>query len=298
MNQRRRALAAAGPEPASDASRSPWSAAPWTENRPSSRWAPGASLRELWTHRELAFFLALRDFKLRYAQTLLGAAWVVLQPLVAAAIFYGLFGKGLKVPSDGIPYFVFAYAGLALWSYVSTAVDAAAESLAAHSAMVTKVYFPRLIAPIAAALPGLVDLAIGLVLLAFIVAVNGVVPTAAVATLPLWVAGALATSVGIGVWLSALNAQYRDVRYALGFLLQVWFFASPVVYSSSVVDGGWRYVFAANPLVGVLDGFRWSTLAGPAPGAEDLVSLIVALMVLVTGLAHFRRIERRLADVI
>jgi lipopolysaccharide transport system permease protein len=270
----------------------------WTENRPSGRWSLGLNLGEFWSHRELAFFLALRDFKLRYTQSMLGVAWVLVQPMAGAAIFYGVFGRGLSIPSDGIPYLVFAYAGLVVWSYVSVSVQAAAESLAGHSGLVTKVYFPRLVAPVAAALPGLIDFAIALVVLALLMAINDVAPSAALLTLPVWILAALGVALAVGIWLAALNAQYRDVRYALGFFMQLWFFASPIVYSSAVVSGAWKYLFAANPLVGVIDGFRWSVLDGPAPGSQDLVSLGVGMLILITGLAYFRGVERRLADVI
>jgi ABC-type polysaccharide/polyol phosphate export permease len=269
----------------------------WIENRPQG-WRAWAGFRDLWAHRELVFFLALRDFKLRYSQAVLGALWVLIQPLAAAALFYGVFGRGLDVPSDGIPYLVFAYAGLALWLYVSGAVEAAAESLASYSALVTKVYFPRLAAPVAAVLPGMVDLGIAIVVLGVLMALHDVAPSAALLTLPFWIVAAVGVALGVGVWLAALNAQYRDVRYALGFILQIWFFASPVVYSSSVISDGWKYVFAANPLVGILDGVRWSMLDGPSPGSQDLVSLGVGVLLLVTGLLYFRRVERRLADVI
>ncbi len=272
--------------------------AAWLENSPSHAWLPRLKFGELWAWRELVFFLALRDFKLRYAQTLLGAAWVIIQPLAGAVIFYLLFDRALDTPSDGIPYLVFVYAGLALWSYTSNAVSAAAESLASYSTLVTKVYFPRLAAPLAAVLPGLIDFVVATAVLAVLMAAYGVAPSAALATLPLWIAGAVATTLGVGLWLSALNAQYRDVRYALGFAVQIWFFASPVAYPSSVVDGASSYVFALNPLVGLLDGFRWAILDGPGPGTEDLVSLGVVVLLVFSGLAYFRHVERRLADLI
>jgi lipopolysaccharide transport system permease protein len=270
----------------------------WTENRPSAGWLPRMDLRELWARRELVYFLALRDFKLQYAQTLLGAAWVLLQPLLGAVVFYFVFGKALDVPSEGIPYLVFAYAGLLVWTYVSNSVSAAAESLATHSALVTKVYFPRIAAPVASTLPGLVDLAVALVLLGILMAVYGVAPSAALLTLPLWIVAIGIVALAVGLCLSALNAQYRDVRYALRFFLQIWFFASPIAYSSSVFDGAAKYVFAANPLVAVLDGFRWSVIDAPAPGSEDLISLGVTLVLLVAGVLYFFRVERRLADLV
>lgn len=270
----------------------------WTENRPTRGWLPPLGLGELWAQRELVFFLALRDFKLRYTQALLGLAWVLIQPLAGAAIFYGVFGRVLDAPSDGIPYLVFVYAGLALWTYVSGAVEAASESLAAHSALVTKVYFPRLAAPLASVLPGLIDFTVAIIVLGGLMAAYGVFPSAALATLPLWVVAAAGVALGAGLWLAALNAQYRDVRYALGFLLQLWFFASPIVFATSVIPGVWEYVYAANPLVGVLDGMRWAILDGPSPGREDFVALGTGVILLTSGFVYFRRSERRLADIV
>src|SRR4051812_25155622 len=218
-------------------------AAEWVENRPSRRWWPRIDLGELWSQRELIFFLALRDLKLRYSQTLFGIAWVVIPPLAAAAIFLAIFGRGLDVPSDGIPYLVFVYAGMIVWSYVSSAVGAAAESLSANTALVTRVYFPRLVAPLAAVLPGLLDFAVGLMILAVLIVLSGTEPSVAVLTLPIWILAAAGVALSVGIWLAALNAQYRDVRYALGFSLQLWFFISPIVYASSVTSGFGKYVF-------------------------------------------------------
>lgn len=268
----------------------------WVENRPSRGWLQAVNISELWVYRELAYHLALRDVKLRYKQTAFGVGWAILQPLLGALIFSLVFGRLADVPSDGIAYPVFVYAGLVIWVYVSGSVNAAAESLVEHRDLVTKVYFPRLLAPLSAILPGLLDLAISLPILAVVMLGYGVGPTAAVLTLPLWIAAAMAVALGVGVWLSALNALYRDVRYTLAFALQLWLFISPVVFPSSLVEGAWRFLFAANPVVGVLDGFRWAAIGGPAPGVEDLVSLAVGLVVLVTGFAYFRHVERRLAD--
>jgi homopolymeric O-antigen transport system permease protein len=272
--------------------------APWRENRPAGGWLSGLDLRHLWHYRELAFFLAVRDFKLRYTQTVFGVAWAVLQPLAAAAIFTVVFGRLARVPSDGLPYLVFAYAGFALWTYVSSAISAAAESLVVDPDLVTKVAFPRILAPTAAITPALVDLGVALIILAAFIAFYGIPLSAAVVLLPLWVVAALGVALGAGLLLSALNVQYRDVRYALGFVLQTWLFASPVVYPSSLFDGPERFVFAANPMVGVLDGFRWSAVGGPAPESNAFISLGTGLLLLVLGLVYFRKVERRFADVI
>jgi lipopolysaccharide transport system permease protein len=268
----------------------------WTENRPSRGWLPNIDARELWLFRETAYHLALRDLKLRYKQTALGVAWVVLQPLVAVFLFTFVFGRLADIPSDGIDYAVFAYSGLVGWLYVSSAVEAAAESLVESRDLVTKSYFPRILAPAAAVLPGLVDLLPSLGILAIFMVAYGVAPDAALLTLPVWILAAMLVALGAGLWLAALNALYRDVRYAVGFGLQVWLFASPVVFPSSLVEGTERALFALNPMVGVIDGLRWALVSGPAPPVEDLVSLASGLAILATGVVYFQRVERRMAD--
>lgn len=270
----------------------------WVENRPSTGWFPRIDLGELWRYRELAYFLALRDLKLRYRQTFFGIAWAILQPLAGVAIFSIVFGRLVDVPHDGIPYPVFVYAGLVIYTYFSNGLEQASLSLVEKAELVSKVYFPRLLAPLAAVLPGLLDVGVSLVILGLFMALYGVGPDAAIVLLPLWILAAVAVTAGVSFWLSALNVQYRDVKHTLTFLVQAWLFATPVVYASSVFEGAWRYVFALNPLVGVLDGFRWSLLSGPPPGAEDLVSLGVGLLILGGGAIYFQRFERRFADVI
>jgi lipopolysaccharide transport system permease protein len=268
----------------------------WVENRPGRGWLPRFDLSDLFGYRELALRLALRDLKVRYKQTFFGVAWAIIQPLAGVAIFSVVFGNLAKVPSDGLPYPVFAYAGLAVWTYISVSVGSAAESLAQHEALVTKVYFPRLVAPAAAILPGLLDLAISLLVLVVFMAAYSVSPTAALVLLPLWVIAALAVAFGVGALLCALNVEYRDVRYALPFLLQLWLFASPVVYPSSLFHGVGLYLYSINPAVGVIDGFRWSLAGGPAPGASALASLAGFILITVVGLTYFARVERRFAD--
>jgi lipopolysaccharide transport system permease protein len=271
---------------------------PWVENRAPAGWLSAPSLRELWSFRELAYFLALRDLKVRYKQTAFGVAWVVLQPLGAAAIFTVIFGRLAQLPSDGAPYAVFAFAGMTLWTYFSRSLDAAAQSLVQSRDVVTKIAFPRILAPAAAVVPGLVDLAIALGVLAVFLVVYDVPQSAALLTLPLWVAGTLLVALGVGVGLAALNVRYRDVRHTLPFLLQIWLFASPVAYSASLVEGGWRYVYALNPLAGLVEGFRWSVGAGPTPGPELLVSAAAAAVLIAAGTLYFLRAERTFADVI
>lgn len=270
----------------------------WIENAPSHAWFPRLDLAELWASRELVLVLALRNVKVRYKQTALGVGWALLQPLAGVVVFTVVMRRLAHVPSEGLPYPVFAYAGLAVWLYFTNGATAAAESLAQYRDLVTKVYFPRLLAPLAAILPGLIDLAISTLAVGVFMAVYGVAPTAALALFPLWVVAAVATTFGVGVWLSALNARYRDVRNALGFLLQVLLFATPVVYPSSLVHGSLRYLLYLNPVAGVVDGFRWSLVGATRPGLPALTSLGSGLLVLLGGLVYFARVERRLADVI
>ena len=271
----------------------------WTENRAPTGWLPTLELGGLWRFRELALVLALRDVKVRYKQTILGVAWVVLQPLTAAVIFTVMFGRLAKLPSEDLPYAVFVYAGVVLWTYFSGALNSVAQSLVQNRDLVTKTYFPAAVVPLALALPGLLDLLVSLSVLAVVIAAYGIVPTAAIVLLPVWIVACVLVVLGAGLWLSALNVQYRDVRHTLTFLVQVWLFASPVVYASSLVEGAWRYVYALNPMVTVLDGFRWSLLDGPQPSlGESLVSAVAVVALLASGLVFFLRAERRFADLI
>jgi lipopolysaccharide transport system permease protein len=268
----------------------------WTENRPSTGWFQGLKLGELFRYRELLLFLALKELKVRYKQTLFGIGWVVLQPLVAMGVFSVVFGRFAGLPSDGLPYAVFVLAGLSIWLYFSNAVRTASETLVEDPSLVTKVYLPRMLAPAAAVLPGLIDLAVSLVVVGLVMAIVGVAPGPALLLLPVWIAAAVLVALGAGLWLSALNVLYRDVRSVVPFLLQVWLFASPVVFPSSLIEPPEEYFYALNPLVGVLDGFRWSLLDAPPPGPEDLISLASGALLLISGLAYFRHAERRFAD--
>jgi lipopolysaccharide transport system permease protein len=267
------------------------------EIRP-TRGLRGFSLSELARHWEVAAWLALRDLKLRYRQTAFGSAWAVLQPVTAAATFTLFFGHLAHVASDGLPYASFALAGAVCWTYVSSAVADAANSLVADRALVTKVYFPRILAPTAATLPGLVDFSVAMVVLGVAMAIQRVGPGLAVLLTPIWVLSFLLIAIAIGVWLAALNVKYRDVRYALPFAIQLWLFASPVIYSASYVSGAWRYLYAINPLVGALKGFRWSVMSGPIPGPEVFVSFASLLLIFVVGTAYFVTVQREMADVI
>jgi lipopolysaccharide transport system permease protein len=243
--------------------------------------------------------LALRDVKVRYKQTIFGVVWVIVQPLTAAVIFTIVFGRLAQMPSEGLPYAVFVYAGVVLWSYFSGALTSVSQSLVQNRDLVTKTYFPAAIAPLALALPGLIDLLVSLVVLAVVMGWYGIAPSVAILLLPFWIVACGLVVLAAGSWLSALNVQYRDVRHTMTFLLQVWLFASPVVYAGSLVEGAWRYVYALNPMVTVLDGFRWSLVGGPPPSlGEGLVSAAVVAIVLAGGLVYFLRAERRFADLI
>ncbi|MGI8886657.1 MAG: ABC transporter permease [Gaiellaceae bacterium] len=291
--------ASAGEKPNSSPQSPAAAARVWTENRAPTGWLPRLELGRLWRFRELALVLALRDVKVRYKQTILGVAWVVLQPLTAAAIFTVMFGRLAKLPSENLPYAVFVYAGVVLWTYFSGALNSVAQSLVQNRDLVTKTHFPAAVLPLALALPGLLDLLVSLSVLAVVIAAYGIVPTPAIVLLPVWIIACVLVVLGAGLWLSALNVQYRDVRHTLAFLVQVWLFASPVVYASSLVEGAWRYVYALNPMVTVLDGFRWSLLDGPPPSpGESLVSVAAVVALLASGLVFFLRAERRFADLI
>lgn len=269
----------------------------WIENRPTRglRWP---DLPELWQHRELAAFLALRELKARYKQAVFGAGWAVLQPLAGVVVFTIVFRRFAKVPSDGIPYPVFALAGLAVWSYASGSVTKATQILVTNAPLVTKVYFPRLIAPVAAVLPGLLDLLLSLLVLAVFAVAYHVHPTWALATLPLWLLLLVATVLGIGLWLGTLNVSYRDINQAITLLVQLWMFITPVAYPSSVVPAGWRALYFANPMAGVVEGSRWALVGTPWAGNDVFVSIAAAILLLVGGVAYFEHAERRFADVI
>jgi lipopolysaccharide transport system permease protein len=269
----------------------------WIENRPSKGW-PGFKLRILWAYRELAWFLADRDLKVRYKQTFFGAGWAVLQPLIAAGIFIALLGRVDNLPADGLPYPVFVVAGLTAWLYVSASVSRAAESLVTDPSLVTKIYFPRLIAPLASVLAPLADLAVSLLVLAAFVVAYEVEPGLPLVALPAAVAWLVAVALGTGLIFAALNVKYRDVRRVISFAIQAWLFASPVAFASTLVSGAWKWVYALNPMVGALDTFRWATVGAPRPGAEAVVSLAVTLIVLLAGIVYFHAAERRFADVI
>jgi lipopolysaccharide transport system permease protein len=265
---------------------------------PPSSW-PAVGLRELWEYRELLYFLTWRDIKVRYKQTALGAIWAVIQPLFMMVVFSLFFGKLAGVDSDGVPYPVFSFCALLPWQLFAHSLTQASNSLVGSQNLITKVYFPRLVVPISAVLGGLVDFAIALVILFAMLFFYGIVPSWQIVALPAIVLLAVMTALAVGLWLSALNVQYRDVRYTINFLVQIWLFATPVAYSSSIVPEKWRVFYALNPMVGVVDGFRWALLGKPeSPGVPILVSVIVVCLLLAGGLYYFRRLEQQFADIV
>lgn len=269
--------------------------------RPPSGWA-ALRFTDLWLYRELVFFMTWRDLKVRYKQTLLGASWAVLRPFLSMVVFTIFFGGFARVSSDGVPYPLFSFAGLLPWELFSHALSVSSRSLVNNSNMITKVYFPRVILPISSLLAGLVDFLIALVVLAGMMLYYRWPVSSYAWTLPLFVLLALVTSLGVGLWLSALNVQYRDVGYITPFLTQFWLFVSPVVYPLSMVTSEpLRFAMALNPMTGVVEGFRWALLGAsqqPAPGSLVLVSAVVAVTLLVSGLFYFYRMERAFADMI
>jgi lipopolysaccharide transport system permease protein len=256
-------------------------------------------LQELWQYRELLYFLTWRDVKVRYKQTVLGVAWAVIQPVFMMVVFSLFFGRLAHVSSDGIPYPVFVYCALLPWQLFAHALTESSNSLVANERLITKVYFPRLVVPISAVLGGLIDFAIAFVILLLMMAYYGIAPTRAIFALPALVLFAIITALAVGLWLSALNVKYRDVRYTINFLIQFWLFATPVAYSSSIVPEKWRAVYGLNPMAGVVEGFRWALLGKANPdGALLGVSVVVVILILVVGLYYFRRMEAQFADVV
>jgi lipopolysaccharide transport system permease protein len=262
------------------------------------------NLRDLWVYRELIYFMVWRDLKVRYKQTLLGVAWVVLQPLLQTFVFTLLFGRLAGLSTEGLPKPIFYFAGVLPWGLFDRALQNAGRSLVNNRNMLTKIYFPRLIIPLASVLASLVDFLIAFLVLIGMMIYYHLEPTAAyrialtpaLLTLPLFLLLAIVTALGVSLWLSALNVIYRDVGYVLPFLTQLWFFITPIVYSSDEVSAGWRLVYALNPMVGVVDGFRWALLGLRAPGPMSIVSTVVALALLASGLFYFRNMERTFAD--
>lgn len=261
-------------------------------------WVP-LKLGELWEYRELLYFLIWRDVKVRYKQTVLGAAWAIIQPLFTMVVFSLFFGQLGKIPSDGIPYPIFSFAALVPWTFFANGLGQSSNSLVGSSNLITKVYFPRLVVPLAAVVSGVVDFALAFIVLLGMMLFYGIVPTINVLWLPLLFLLALITALGVGLWFSALNVEFRDVRYVITFLTQLWLFATPIAYPSSMLPQPWRTLYGLNPMTGVVEGFRWALLGtNSAPGPIIAVSSTAAVLILITGAFYFRRMERTFADIV
>lgn len=272
--------------------------APWVEIRPPQGWIP-FNVNELWKYRELLYFFCWRDIKVRYKQTLLGATWAIAQPFLTMVVFSLFFGKLAKMPSDGIPYPIFAYAALVPWTFFANGLSQASESLVANANLIKKVYFPRLIVPISAVMSGIVDFVLAFIVLVAMIFYYGSVPTINVLWLPAFVLLAMVTAMGVALWLSAFNVQFRDVRYVIPFLIQFWLFATPIAYPSSLLSEPWRTVYGINPMVGVVEGFRWALLGTEtSPGPILAVSVLTTVIIFLTGAVYFCRKEKMFADIV
>ncbi len=271
---------------------------PVTIVKPSKGWI-SLKLDELWEYRELLYFLTWRDIKVRYKQTVLGAAWAIIQPFFTMVVFSLFFGKLAKMPADGLPYPIFAYAALVPWMFFANGLNNSSNSLVGSASLIKKVYFPRLLVPISSIIPGLIDFFLAFAVLVGMMFFYRIWPTVNIIWLPFLLLLAFITALGVGLWLSALNVQFRDVRYTVPFLTQFWLFATPIAYPSSLLSEPWRTLYGINPMVGVVEGFRWALLGtDTAPGPIVIVSSVVTLMLLVSGAFYFRRMEKTFADVV
>jgi lipopolysaccharide transport system permease protein len=265
---------------------------------PSKGWV-SLRLDELWQYRELLYFLTWRDIKVRYKQTTLGATWAIIQPFFTMVVFSLFFGRLARIPSDGLPYPIFSYAALVPWTFFANGLSQSSECLVGSANLIRKVYFPRLAIPLATVLGGLVDFGIAFTVLLGMMLYYGIVPTLNVLWLPLLLLLALVTALGVGLWLSALNVKFRDVRYVVPFVTQFWMFATPIAYPSSLLHEPWRTLYGVNPMVGVVEGFRWALLGtNTAPGPMIGVSALVATVLLIGGAYYFRRMEKTFADLV
>jgi homopolymeric O-antigen transport system permease protein len=282
-----------------DTSGPPSSQLATTVIEPSRGWVP-LNLSHLWEYREVLYFLVWRDIKVRYRQTLIGVTWAIIQPFMTMVVFSVFFGRLAKMPSDDTPYPLFAFAALVPWTFFASGLTLSANSLVHSGHLITKVYFPRLLVPVARVMVGLPDLALSFLVLLGMVWWYGLLQSRpALVWLPALALLAFVTALGVGLWLSALNVQYRDVQHAVPFVVQLWLFATPIAYPSSLLPGSWRTVYGLNPLAGVVEGFRWALLgSGNAPGPMVAASALAALVILVTGAFFFRRVERTFADVV
>ena len=263
------------------------------------RGALTVDFRELWDYRELLFLLAWRDATVRYKQSVAGIGWALIQPIMMMLIFTTIFGRFARLPSDGIPYSVFTLCALVPWNYFARSLGDSSNSLVGAGHLITKIYFPRLIIPLSKVFSGLIDFGIAFLLLIALMAWHRIAPTAGILLLPLFMLMAMLTSLAVGLWLTALNVRYRDVGFVVPFLLQVWMYASPVAYSTSIIPERWRTLYALNPMAGAVEGFRWALLGKEAPDPFFMaVSMSIVLVLLVTGVYYFGRMERTFADVI
>ena len=254
-------------------------------------------LAGIWAYRELLYFLVWRDLKVRYKQTLIGTGWVVIQPLMTMAIFTVIFGNFAKIPSDGLPYPIFSYAALLPWNLFSSSLNRGGESVVNNANLVTKIYFPRLILPLSSVLSPMADFAIAFVILIGMMIWFGIAPTVGILMLPIFVILAICTALAMGLWLAALNVRYRDVRYTIPFLIQIWMFASPVAYPVSMVPEKWRWLYSLNPMAGVIEGFRWALLGNQSPDFSVMaISATVVMGLLAAGMVYFKQMERTFAD--
>jgi homopolymeric O-antigen transport system permease protein len=265
---------------------------------PSTGWV-SLRLRELWEYRELLYFLIWRDIKVRYKQTVLGAGWAIIQPLFTMLVFSLFFGRLAKVPSDGIPYPLFSYTALVPWTFFAQGLTQSSDSLVGSANLIQKIYFPRLAIPVSTVCAGMVDFALAFCVLVILSLSYGIRPTVNVLWLPVFVALALVTALGVGLWLAAFNVKYRDVKYVVPFITQVWMFATPIAYPSSLLSGKWRLIYGLNPMAGVVEAFRWALLgAKTAPTGMIAISWLAAIVILVSGAYYFRRMEKTFADVV
>ncbi len=271
---------------------------PFIRIEASSGWV-SLKLKELWEYRELLYFLTWRDIKVRYKQTALGALWAIIQPFLTMVVFSLFFGNLAKVPSDGVPYPIFSFAALVPWTFFSNGLTQSSNSLVGSSNLIKKVYFPRLTIPIATVFSGVVDFLLAFAVLIAMMLYYGIIPSRNALWLPAFLLLALATSLGVGLWLSAMNVKFRDVRFVVPFITQFWLFATPIAYPSSLLSEPWRTLYGLNPMVGVVEGFRWALLGtNTIPGKSIIMSSVAALVLLVSGAFYFRRMEKTFADVV
>jgi lipopolysaccharide transport system permease protein len=265
---------------------------------PAKGWV-SLKLNDLIEYRELLYFLVWRDIKVRYKQTALGAAWAIIQPVMTMVLFSLFFGRLAKMPSDGVPYPIFSFAALVPWTFFSLGLAQSSNSLVGSGSLIKKVYFPRLIVPVATVLAAVVDFALAFFVLLAMMLFYGIIPSINVLWLPAFVLLALVTALGVGLWLSALNVEFRDVRFIVPFLTQFWMFATPIAYPSSLLKEPWHTIYGINPMVGVVEGFRWALLGtNSAPGPIIVVSSLAALLILISGAFYFKRMERTFADLV